>query len=69
MNFLKITEQSDVLKYLEKLRLQNAEYENKIKPFIIERAHKIKAHEPIDKLFPIYLTLKKRNALFVKTLR
>ena len=69
MNFLKITEQSDVLKYLEKLRLQNAEYENKIKPFIIERAHKIKAHEPIDKLLSNLFDLKEAQRIIRQNIK
>jgi hypothetical protein len=69
MNFLKITEQSDVLKYLEKLRLQNAEYENKIKPFIIERAHKIKMHEPIDKLLSNLFDLKEAQRIIRQNIK
>ena len=58
MNVLKITERSHVLRYLEKLKLQNAEYENKIKPFIVERTRKIKEHEPIDGLLSNLFNLK-----------
>ena len=58
MHVSKITERSDVLKCLEKLKLQNADYENKIKPFIVERTRKIKEHEPIDKLLSNLFDLK-----------
>ncbi len=58
MNALKITERSDVLRYLEKLKVQNAEYENKIKPLIIERTCKIKEHESIDELLSNLFSLK-----------
>jgi hypothetical protein len=69
MNVLKIKERSDVLKYLEKLKLQNAEYENKIKPFIIERTRKIKAHEPIDKLLSNLFDLKEAQRIIRQNIK
>jgi hypothetical protein len=69
MNVLKIKERYDVLKYLEKLKLQNAEYENKIKPFIIERTRKIKAHEPIDKLLSNLFDLKEAQRIIRQNIK
>jgi hypothetical protein len=58
MNILKPKEQPDVSRYLEELKLQNAEYERKIKPLIIERSRKIKEHEPIEMLLSNLFDLK-----------
>jgi hypothetical protein len=69
MNVLKIKERSDVLKYLEKLKLQNAEYENKIKPFIVERTRKIKENETIDKLLSNLFDLKEAQRIIRQSIK
>jgi hypothetical protein len=61
MNILKFKERSYILRYLEELKLQNAEYENKIKPLIVERARKIKEHEPIQILLSNLFNLKEEQ--------
>ncbi len=61
MSVLKLTDQSQISRYLEELKLQNTKYENKIKPFIIERTRKIKEHQPIQMLLSDLFDLKEKQ--------
>jgi hypothetical protein len=61
MSVLKLTDQSQISRYLEELKIQNTKYENKIKPFIIERTRKIKEHQPIQMLLSDLFDLKEKQ--------
>jgi hypothetical protein len=61
MSVLKLTDQSQISRHLEELKIQNTKYENKIKPFIIERTRKIKEHEPIQMLLSDLFDLKEKQ--------
>jgi hypothetical protein len=61
MSVLKLTDQSQISRYLEQLKIQNTKYENKIKPFIIERTRKIKEHQPIQMLLSDLFDLKEKQ--------
>ena len=61
LGILQVAKQSDVIAYLEVLRQRSAEYENKIKPLITERTHRMKAGESIQVLLSDLFALKEEQ--------
>lgn len=51
----------DIDQYLQSLEKQNAEYEEKIKPLLLQRAEKIKTGEPVDELLSQLFELKEEQ--------
>jgi hypothetical protein len=61
MDVLKLKQRSHIQTYLDELKAQNAEYEKKIKPFIIERKRKVKENEPLQTLLSNLFDLKEQQ--------
>jgi hypothetical protein len=61
LGILQVAKQSDVIAYLEVLRQRSAEYENKIKPLITERAQRMKTGKSIEALLSDLFALKEEQ--------
>ena len=61
LELIQLTEQSDVMPYLESLRQKDAEFEGKIKPLIEERNRRVKYGESIQTILSDLFSLKEEQ--------
>jgi hypothetical protein len=61
LELVQLTNQSDIMPYLESLKQKDAEYRNKIIPIIAERDHRIKSGESIHTVLKDLFNLKEEQ--------